>query len=278
MRDVATVGLAQWLPTPGAHEGNLGTALELIERLVAAGSELIALPELWPCGYEPSTLARDAAVAAEPLDGPRAKLLGETAAALGVWLAAGSVPELADDCVCNTALLFSPAGELVASHRKAHLYGPAERAAFVAGDRITTCETEAFGVVGLCVCFDGDFPEVGRSLATRGARLVIAPSAYELRAETWWDRLYPATAMLNGQWWIMPNHAGTNASITLLGGSRIVSPLGEIVVEGRRAAPGATLEPSLIVSNVRFREELERADRELAELRQGRRSELYDKW
>jgi predicted amidohydrolase len=275
MRDDVTIGLAQWLPPPGAAEENLATALDFVERLAADGADLIALPELWPCGYEPSTLARDAAEASESLDGPRVKVLSEAAGDLAVWLAAGSVPELVDDGLYNTALLFSPRGELVTFHRKAHLYGSAEHQAFLPGDRITTCATDAFGMVGLCVCFDGDFPEVGRWMSARGARLVLAPSAYERDAETWWDRLYPATAMVNGQWWVMANQAGSNPSITLLGGSRIVSPLGDTVVEAARAAPGKTPKPSSIVAPVAFREELERADRELAVLRTGRRPELY---
>jgi predicted amidohydrolase len=275
MRDEVTIGLAQWLPKPGEAAANLATALELIERLAADGAELIALPELWPCGYEPSTLARDAAEASELLDGPRSKQLAEAAGDLSVWLAAGSVPELVDDGLYNTGLIFSPAGELVAFHRKTHVYGLAERRTFTPGDRLTTCGTDAFGVIGLCVCFDGDFPEVGRWMSDRGARLVLAPSAYESEAETWWDRLYPATAMVNGQWWVMANQAGSNATVTLFGGSRIISPLGDTVVEAPRVAPGETPEPSSIVASVELRKELERADRELGALRTERRPEIY---
>jgi predicted amidohydrolase len=60
---------------------------------------------------------------------PRAKLLSESARELGVWIAAGSVPELDGDRVFNTSLLFSPEGELKGTHRKVHLYGDAEREA-----------------------------------------------------------------------------------------------------------------------------------------------------
>ena len=35
-----------------------------------AGSDLIVLPELWPCGFSSDTLADDARAAAEPLDAP----------------------------------------------------------------------------------------------------------------------------------------------------------------------------------------------------------------
>jgi predicted amidohydrolase len=278
MREELTVGLAQWLSDPGAPDRNLSTALELVERLAGQGCDLITLPELWPCGYDPRTLPADAADAAEPRDGPRVKQLAEAARDLHVWLAAGSVPELADDggAVVNTSLLFSREGELAGAHRKVHLYGQAERDGFTAGDRLTTLATGELGVVGLCVCFDGDFPEVARSMARRGARLVIAPSAYEVGAATWWDRLYPATAMLNGQWWIMTNQAGTHGGFTLLGASKVVSPLGDVVVEAPRAAQGETPDPSTTVTLIPIAEELRRADVELGDLRDGRRPEIYD--
>src|SRR2546423_3662417 len=127
MRKELTIGLAQWLSEPGAPESNLAQAIDLVKQLAAAGCDLIALPELWPCGYDPRTLPKDAADAAEALDGPRAKLLAESARELGVWLAAGSVPEIDGDRVFNTSLLFSRTGDLVGTHRKVHLYGDAER-------------------------------------------------------------------------------------------------------------------------------------------------------
>jgi predicted amidohydrolase len=276
MREELTVGLAQWLPEAGAPDRNLATALGLVERLAADGCDLITLPELWPCGYDPKSLPADAADAAEPIDGPRVKQLAEAARALGVWLAAGSVPELDGGAVLNTSLLFSRNGDLVGTHRKVHPYGTAEREGFTAGDRLTTVATDELGVVGLCVCFDGDFPEVGRTMAARGARLVISPSAYPAADATWWDRLYPATAMVNGQWWVMTNQAGTHGDFTLLGGSKIVSPLGDTVAEAPRAAKGETPEPATLVTRIELERELERAGEELTELREGRRPDVYD--
>jgi len=51
-----------------------------------------------------------------------------------------------------------------------------------------------------------------------------------------WLPAVSATAMVNGQWWVMVNEAGSKPTITLLGGCRIVSPLGDTVVEAPRAA------------------------------------------
>ena len=154
----------------------------MIDLAATRGVELLVLPELWPCGYDPATLADDARQAAEPRDGPRSKRLGEAALAADMWLVAGSVPESGDDgALYNTALVFNPRGELVAWHRKAHLYPPTgEPAIFRPGDRLTTFKDPTLGMVGIVICFDGDFPEVARTLGLRGARLVVAPSAYEV--------------------------------------------------------------------------------------------------
>ena len=276
MREELTIGLAQWLSEPGAPEANLAQAIGLVEQLAGAGCDLVALPELWPCGYDPRTLPKDAADAAEPLDGPRAKLLAESARELGVWLAAGSVPEIDGDRVFNTSLLFSREGDLVGTHRKVHLYGDAERVGFVAGNRLTTLETGELGTVGLCICFDGDFPEVARAMAARGARIVISPAAYPAADAGWWDRLYPATALLNAQWWVQTNQAGTHGDFTILGASKVVSPLGETCVEAPRASAGETPKTATVVARIRLKEAIENAENGLSEMRSGRRPEIYE--
>ena len=276
MRERATVALVQWLPVPGRPEENLRRALDLVAQLGEKGCDLIVLPELWPSGFNWDTLKDDLAESAEPLNGARTDALAEAARRTGSWLAAGSVPELDGDRIFNTALLFSRDGELQAWHRKAHLYAPlGEDDALAAGDTITTVETDELGIVGLSVCFDGDFPETARAMANRGARVVVEPCAYEVAAESWWDRLYPANALVNGQWWFMANQCGSNPSGTLLGASRIISPAGEVVAEGRRARNGESPKEDVVIATVDLRSELERVDRDHSALWELRRPELY---
>jgi predicted amidohydrolase len=45
--------------------------------------------------------------------------------------------------------------------------------------------------------------------------VVLLPSAYETAAAPWWDTLYPASALANGQWWIMANQHGDNGGPVL---------------------------------------------------------------
>jgi predicted amidohydrolase len=275
------VAAAQWLATPGDPAGNLEAARHWIGQAAAAGADLVVLPELWPCGYDVATLASDAAAAAEPVPGPRTAALGALAERNGLWVFAGSVPERDGDAICNTALVFNRDGALVARHRKAHLYRPTgEHALFAPGGRLTSFSDPELGHVAVTVCYDGDFPEVGRALAARGADLVIQPSAYEWEAAAYWDRYYPGAALAGGQWWVLVNQCGTTGSGTLLGASKVISPAGEVLAEARRAVPPttgppATPEPELLLCRLQETEETKEA-RAFAELlRQARRPGLY---
>jgi predicted amidohydrolase len=243
------VGVAQWLSAPGEPKQNLAVALGMIENAAARGVELLVLPELWSCGYDPETLAEDVRRDAEPRDGGRSTQLADAARRHGLFLAAGSVPELGDDgLVYDTALVFDPRGQLAAWHRKAHLYGPTlEHTVFTPGDRLTTFDDPTLGRVGLVVGFDGDFPEVGRALALRGARLVLAPSAFEVESAPAWDLLQPAVALTNSQWWVQANQAGSHSSSTLLGASRIIAPTGTVVAQASGAVPGRSSPAELLV-------------------------------
>jgi predicted amidohydrolase len=254
----AVVGLAQWLAVPGQPELNEATAAQAVRELAARGASVVVLPELWVCGYDPRTLAADARAAAEPLSGPRLSRLAALARETGVLLCAGSLPEAEGDRVYNTAVLLDTDGNLVLSHRKAHLY-PAggEPEAFSAGSRLATVWTRELGQVGMLVCFDGDFPESARTLALAGAGVVLLPCAYETAAATWWDILYPANALANGQWWLMANQHGDNGGLELLGGSQIVGPDGSVHAAAPRGpatvgstSPGSTSFGSASVSSV----------------------------
>jgi predicted amidohydrolase len=233
------VGIAQWLPVCGDPRGNLDTALAHIASLASRGCELVVLPELWPSGYDAASLADDAALAAEPLDGERGRRLAAAASQSGVWLFAGSVPEIGrGGRLFNTAVVYAPDGTLRARHRKMHLYTPlGEDAVFTAGSEPTVVEVEGIGTIGLGVCFDGDHPEYARALHDLGARVVISVSAYEVGTESWWEILYPANALANGQWWVMANQCGGVGPNALLGRSRIIAPDGTVIAEAPRCDP-----------------------------------------
>lgn len=262
-----TVGIAQFLAAPADAPGNLVRAVGHIASLASRGCDLIVLPELWPCGFSWDTLADDARAAAEPLDGPRGTALSAAARAAGAWVLAGTVPELDGRELFNAAVLYAPDGRLAAVHRKVRLYTPlGEDAAFSPGEVLTVVRHPQLGPVGIATCFDGDFPEVARTMRRAGARIVLHPAAYEVAAERWWDVLYPANALANGQWWISVNQCGATPSGTLLGASRVIAPSGEVVAEATRVAEGGGAPPEELVFAVDFASEIARWDATFAAL------------
>jgi predicted amidohydrolase len=248
--------MAQWLPVCNEPDRNLHDALTFVEELAERGCDLVVLPELWPCGYDPATLDGDAQGAAESLEGPRGQRLSAAASNHGIWLFAGTVPERDGDALCNTALVYGPDGVLLAAHRKVYLYTPmGEHNVFTAGSDPTVVHIDGIGLVGLSTCFDGDHPAYARQLHNLGARVVVEPCAYETAAESWWDVLYPANALANGQWWLMANQCGGE----LLGKSRIIAPDGSITAQAGRVGEGDTSE--LLVVTVDLESGIREADR-----------------
>ncbi len=256
MTSTVTIGLAQWLPRCNEPDENLRDALCFIGALADRGCDWVVLPELWPCGYDPAHLERDAHNAAEPIDGPRGDALSAAAREHNVWLFAGSVPECDGDVLYNTAVVYDPAGRRAAVHRKVHLYTPlGEEKVFAAGDQPTVVHVDGIGTVGISTCFDGDHPAYARQLNQLGARVVVAPCAYEVAAESWWDVLYPANALVNGQWWIMANQCGEQ----LLGKSRIIAPDGTVAAQADRVGKRHT--PELLVATVDLEAGIREAER-----------------
>ncbi len=265
-----TIGIAQWFPQPGEPAANLRVASDALRTLAERGCEVAVLPELWLCGYRPSTLARDARAAAQPIGGEASEAIARIAAESRMAVCAGSVPESYDGRIYNTSVLYDSAGEVILVHRKVYQYGT-ECDVFESGSGFSTASLGGIGTVGVCICFDGDFPESARTLRHRGARVVFHPCAYETGTRRWWDLLYPANALSNGQWWISCNQRGGDGPDGFFGDSRIIAPSGEVVA--RAAVERDSLE--LVVAAVPIAEELTAADAESSSLFRSLRPEVH---
>ena len=226
-------------------EANLRQASELVSRAAAAGAQLVALPEVFawrgPQECEPEI--------AEPLSGPIGTRIGTLARQLGIWIVAGSVlepldtPAKSSKCF-NTTGLFSPAGELVASYRKIHLFDVdvdgrvqvRESRTREPGDSLCVADTE-LGRIALAICYELRFPELFRALAARGAEIIVLPSAFTApTGRAHWHTLVRARAIENQCFVIAPNQAGASAmGFENYGHSLIVDPWGEVLADAGSA-------------------------------------------
>ena len=110
-------------------------------------------------------------------------LLDRLARAHGVHILSGSGPVYAghNGRPVNRATLFSPAGPI--GHQDKCIMTRFEREAMdvVAGAGLSLFET-ALGRIGVLICYDSEFPLLGRALAEAGAEIILAPSATEMEA------------------------------------------------------------------------------------------------
>ncbi|HET6500858.1 MAG TPA: carbon-nitrogen hydrolase family protein [Amycolatopsis sp.] len=222
MPDPLPVTLVQAAPRP------LETFASDVEALGRTG--LVAFPELHLCGVN-RTVEQLRAVA-EPLRGPRTKLLAELAGDLGIWLAPGSVCERGDNGeLFNTAQVFSPAGRLVAWYRKIFPWRPYEP--FDPGTEFVVFDIPGTGRIGFSICYDAWFPEVARHLAWLGADLILNPVQTTTRDRAQELVLARATAIVNQVFVASVNTAGPAG----FGRSLIVGPEGDVLTESPDAGP-----------------------------------------
>ena len=167
------------LQTAGIPGDPAGT-LEQFERHVRAlrstfdGLQLVVTPELHLMALT-SLLNADSLPPDEELavdvPGSLTERLGSLARETGLWLIPGSVFERVNGGVANTALVLSPAGELVASYRKCFPWQPYETSQ--PGTTTVCFDIDGVGRFGLAICHDGAFPEIFRSLAWQGAEAIF---------------------------------------------------------------------------------------------------------
>ena len=160
--------------------GDPTATLERFERHVRAlrstfdGLQLVLAPELHLMALtsllDAAGLPTDEELAVD-IPGELTERLGALARETELWLVPGSVFERVDGGVANTALVLSPAGELVASYRKCFPWQPYETSQ--PGTQTVCFDIERIGRFGLAICHDGAFPEIFRSLAWQGAEAIF---------------------------------------------------------------------------------------------------------
>ena len=217
---------------------NLTTLTGALEDAAVAGAELLVAPELFLTGYR---LDAAALALAEPADGPSCEALTAAVSRTGVSLVYGFAERAGDD-LYNAANLLTPDAGRAATYRKTHLFGPSEAAAFTPGSSLDVVVWRGLGL-GMLICYDVEFPEAVRTLANRGADLVVVPTA---NMEPFFNvpvTVVRARAAESGVAVVYANHVGAEPPHTFTGQSVIVDPLGR---DAARAGDG----PELLVSEI----------------------------
>ena len=162
------------------REHNLQRSITQIEKLAAAGAELIVLPELHRSLYFCQTEQAQYFDLAEALQGPTFETLAQVAKSQKVVIV-GSIFERRQSGVYhNTALVIESDGTLAGHYRKMHIPddpGFYEKYYFTPGDTGFEPIVTSVGRLGVLICWDQWFPEAARLMALAGAELLIYPTA-----------------------------------------------------------------------------------------------------
>ena len=234
------LSLGQMDVTLGEPEVNFERVRDWTAEAARRGSDLVLFPELWSTGYDLENWERYAAPPGEGMFARLAALAREHHIALG-----GSVLERRDGRAYNAFALFDASGELSATYRKLHLFRLMDEEKWLApGERLELVEAE-WGLTGLGVCYDLRFPEMFRSYALRGARLVLLPAEWPARRAYHWQTLLRARAIENQMFVAGCNRVGESKGETFGGGSALIDPWGEAVIEGGSRAALLTAEIDL---------------------------------
>ncbi|WP_066503104.1 carbon-nitrogen hydrolase family protein [Abyssisolibacter fermentans] len=214
---------------------NLKTAERGINKAVKKGSDIVVLPEMFNCPYDNSVF-RD--YAENQNDSETLKFLSKQAQDNNVCIVGGSIPELDKGKIYNTSFVFDKNGEIIAKHRKVHLFDIdvkggvrfKESDTLTAGNKITVFNT-VFGKIGLCICYDIRFPELSRLMAQLGAKIIIIPAAFNMTTGPMhWEMLFKVRALDNQVFMVGAAPARSEeASYVAYGNSILTDPWGRVV-------------------------------------------------
>lgn len=218
------IAVVQTDPIFGDIRHNLDQAIDLMQRQPA---DCFVLPELFNTGYNFVSADEVRALAESADSGETARELISFAQSHRCYIAYGFA-ELDDGRIYNSAAIVGPDG-LLGLYRKIHLFDR-ENLFFEKGNLGFPIFDLPIGKVGLMICFDWIYPESARTLALKGAQIILHPSNLVLPhcpdamvTRCLENRIYTATANRVGQ------EDRGSVSLTYIGKSEIVSPRGVIL-------------------------------------------------
>lgn len=165
--------------------------------------------------------------------------IAQVAARNQIFLIGGSVAYKNGDQVLNRALNFDPQGKLLSFYDKIHLFSCDlknksinESDIYTPGTMPELLDLPPFKI-GLGICFDVRFPEMGRGYSAQGANLLTYASAFTVpTGSAHWHTLLKARAIENQSFVVAAAQWGEhNDRIKTYGHSLVIDPWGDILLD-----------------------------------------------
>ncbi|KAI4221090.1 MAG: hypothetical protein L6R36_007146 [Xanthoria steineri] len=226
---------------------NLSRARSRVLEAAQQGASLIVLPECFnsPYGCQYFPKYAETLLPSPPSNekAPSFHALSALAKEANAYLLGGSIPEYetSTEKYFNTSLMFNPKGELIATHRKVHLFDidiPGkitfkESEILSPGNKITLVDLPEYGRIALAICYDIRFPELATIAARKQCFLLLYPGAFNLTTGALhWSLQARARAMDNQVYVGLCSPArDKEASYNAWGHSMVVDPNAAVMTE-----------------------------------------------
>jgi omega-amidase len=209
-------------------EYNFAHAVELIRQAAEDKPDVVILPETWNTGFFPQENLK----AMCDHDGARTKeVMGELAKEYQMNIVAGSVSNVKDDKVFNSAYVFDREGKCVAEYDKIHVFTPMHEDDFYQKGNHLALFTLDGHQCGIIICYDIRFPELSRAIAVKGIDILFIVAQWPAVRRNHWQILTKARAVENQVFLAACNSCGTAGKTVYGGSSVLLDPWGNIVKE-----------------------------------------------
>ena len=222
---------------PNDVGANIKKGIMWLEKAVSEHeAELVVFPETVTTGYETNLTPEELWDLVDEAPGRITHDIQAAAKKLGVHVIWPTYRRAGErGAVYNSAILIGPDGEIIGIYDKTHP-APWERidgGGWVqVGTRADVFET-ALGTIGMIICYDGDFPELSRLLAVKGAEIIVRASALQRSYEIWYIT-NAARAYDNHVYVVASNLVGPDACDNYgFGHSMIINPIAWRLAQAR---------------------------------------------
>lgn len=223
--------------TPNDPQANINKCLIWLERAVRDyQADLVVFPETVTTGFDTGLSPEELWDLIDEVPGKHSEQIQAAAKEYSVHLVWPTYRRAGKrGRILNSAVLIGPDGEVIGIYDKTHPF-PGERRIYggwtEAGTSAEVYETE-LGTIGMIICYDGDFPELSRLLAVKGAEVIVRPSAL-LRSYDIWYITNCARAYDNHVYMVSTNMLGPDAGGNYyFGHSMIVNPIAWRLAQAR---------------------------------------------
>ncbi len=270
MSETLLVALVQMDVHRSDKTANRNHIIGKLRECAEMGAKLVIFPECALSGYVFNS-AEEALPATETVPGETSQLLAEICKELNIYAVVGLL-EHDGEAVYNSAFVVGPEG-LVGNYRKSHLPILGIDRYVEHGNDLPIFDLP-FARIGVLICYDVRFPEACRSLALRGAELIVLPTNWPQGAESSPDFLTRARAFENRVYLLACNRVGVEQGVTFIGRSQVVAPNGQVLSEAH-GENEAILDCEITPANARQKRLIFQPGVFEFDLIGGRRPELY---